>query len=355
MSIALNAPKQNSSSSHAAKVATQRLLIAMTDHEAALFDLKRFVARFTDMEMQWFNPQKAHAGGWLETFHAATPTILLSSWSTPHLDPVLSPDDTLSLRYICHVTGSVRHVVPRSFLVNGGLVSNWGSSVAPQVAEHALLLALSLLRHSQGWTPYLRQGIAAAPTEWLKTETLFRRRVGIHGFGHVARSLISLLQPFNVDVQVYSNGVSPEWIEKHGGIPSPSLHALFERSDVIFECEALTPTTRGSVSAKVLAALPDGAAFINVGRGLVVEESALWEELKSGRLRGAMDVLSAEPIPSDTPFLALPNVLISPHIAGPTYDRFRYCGELACRNITRFIKGEPVDSVLTLEAYDRST
>ena len=106
----------------------------------------------------------------------------------------------------------------------------------------------------------------------------------------VARALVPLLRPFGVTIAAYSAGVPAALMQQAGITPAESLHALFADSEVLFECEALTPATQGCVTAELLGALPDDAVFVNVGRGQVVEEAALVHEARSGRLRLALDV-----------------------------------------------------------------
>lgn len=188
----------------------------------------------------------------------------------------------------------------------------------------------------------------------LQTRTLFGLRVGIHGFGSVARALIRLLSPFGVSLSAYSDGVPQALFSQHGVRAAASLQELFAGSDVLIECESLTAATRGIVTAGLLAALPDDAVFVNVGRGEVVDEAALVREANAGRLRVALDVSAVEPLTSDSPVVRCGRVILSPHIAGPTSDRYAECGSWALEKLGRFLDGQP-PSVMSLAAYDRAT
>ncbi len=250
----------------------------------------------------------------------------------------------------------MRRLVPRSFLERGGIVSNWGGIAAPAVAEHALLLALMALRNQRAWSQIIHHpDITRPPAHRLGTRTLHGRAIGIHGFGQVARELVKLLQPFGVSIRAYTNGLPPDAIQSHGITPADSLAGLFSQSEILFECEALTPSTAGSVTAGILARLPDGAVFVNVGRGLVVDEQALLRESADGRLRVALDVVSREPMDSRTPFLCHDAPILSPHIGGPTDDIHRECTLKAFANIDRYLSGLAPESIITPEIYDRST
>ena len=245
--------------------------------------------------------------------------------------------------------------VPRSFIERGGLVTNWGSCVADSVAEHALLLALAALRNLKHWDRVIRGETCGNNTLELGTRTLFGRRVGIHGFGAVARALIRLLRPFQVSISAYSQGVPSRMFQEWQVNECGSIRELFSKSEVVFECEGLTPATKASVGANEIVALPDGAVFVNVGRGLVVDEETLVREAAKGRIRLALDVVSHEPLTPQNPVYSAKDAILSPHIAGPTRDLYPRIGEQILHNLRRFLKGTLPASPVTLEVYDRST
>lgn len=338
---------------------TKRILFALNDYERRVFFPDELVREINalDVETRWRPEHPIASAEWLALLEEHQPDVIVSCWSTPTVPASLVAAGS-PLVYVCHLVGSVRNLVPRAFLERGGLLTNWGSLAGRTVAEHALLLALSSLRNQPAWRPLIH-GPRANP--WrpgsvrLKTRSLFGRRVGLHGFGHVARALVELLRPFNVAIAACSAGV-PESIMLDAGVtPCASLAELAARSEVFFECEALTPLTAGSIDAGVLAALPDHAVFVNVGRGPVVNEPALLQEAESGRLQIALDVVTREPLDPASPLAALAGAVLSPHIGGPTYDHFPACGQLALENLSRYLRGEPLDARITPELYDRST
>jgi len=333
----------------------RRVLFVLNNREWSMFLPPLAKQPLPRTECRWLNTASLEPGVFEQLLDEFNPQVMVTCWSSPAIpvDYLQSPD--CALGYVCNITGSVRSAVPRLFLELGGTVSNWGDMAGPQVAEHAILLALGALRRIDAWRGYIQgaDGSLRYQCADLNTQTLFNRRVGLHGFGRIARALIELLKPFHVELYGYSANVPEAYFKKHDVTPCRSLNELFSCSEILFECEALTEESEGSVDAGVLACLPDGAVFVNIGRGAVVDEAALRAE--AGRLRLALDVVTEEPVDARSPLFRASGVLMSPHIGGPTYDRYRACGEFALANLNAYLGGEAVGSVLDLEAYDRST
>lgn len=339
-------------------VQEDRILVALTPQEQEMFLPELDWGNHVAQTLRKADVASLDAAQWEKFLREFRPTVLVSAWCTKPLPVSWIEEPDCSLRYVCHLVGSARFLVPRRFLERGGLLTNWGGMAGEAVAEHALLLALSSLRRQPAWMPLITGSESAGGwpgTARLGTRTLHNRRVGVHGFGHVARALIRLLKPFGVEIAVQSNGVPPALMRAAGVTPCDSLRELAARSEIFFECEALNPSTRHSVNATVLAALTDGAVFVNVGRGHVVDEPALLVAASAGRIHVALDVVHHDPVGPDSPFLSIPGAVLSPHVAGPTYDQFPDCGQQALANLTRYLRGEPLESLITPESYDRST
>lgn len=283
--------------------------------------------------------------------------MLVTGWGTPALPDRFVELDDLPLRYVCHLAGSVRAVTPPRLIERGVLVSNWGAAISHTVAEHAVLLILGALRNLPGWQAHLRRPPPERFTygSELRTLSLRGRRVGLHGFGAIARELAVMLRGFGVRIAAFSEGVPASLFAEHGVEMRTDLQSLFATSDVLVECEALNARTRGSVTASLLRSLPANAVFVNVARGAIVDETALFALAAQGHLRIAADVFQQEPLPSDSPLLDVPNALLSPHIAGPTSDTYRLCGDFALANVERFLAGQAVEGAVDMESYLRST
>lgn len=288
------------------------------------------------------------------------PSVLVSAWSTPRLPEHLCGKFSAFLQYVCNLTGTVRHVVPRSYLEAGVRVSNWGDSISRSVAECALMHILCGLRRTVGLTLALH--VERQWNEWdpslaiaADIEGLFEKRVGIHGFGNVARKLVDLLKPFSVSIQSYSPGVPDELFQIKGVRQVQSIEALFADNDVVVELEAAVPAYYKIVDERVLRLLKPGAVFVNLGRGALVDEAALARVAVEGKIQIGLDVYEQEPLAKDAVFRGLPNVLLTPHIGGPTVDRRVDAGRVALRNLQRFFRSEPLEQEVTLEVYDRLT
>jgi phosphoglycerate dehydrogenase-like enzyme len=170
------------------------------------------------------------------------------------------------------------------------------------------------------------------------------RRVGMIGCGHIGRRLLSYLRPFEVDVRVYDPYLAPEVADILDFRLLPALEPVFAESDVVVCLAPLTPRTRGMIGARELDRLRPGAAFVNVSRGPIVDSAALIARLKrDDGVRAALDVFDPEPIPGDGPLSeirALPNVFLSPHIAGVTAASRPRFFHLMVDELQRFFDGE---------------
>jgi phosphoglycerate dehydrogenase-like enzyme len=278
------------------------------------------------------------------------PDVLVACWKTPPLPTVPPP----GLQYICYLSGSVKKLLKRSHLEHGLLVSNWGGSVSRVVAECALLLTLAALRRAGHWIPAMhREG--AWKNGHTETASIFGRRVGLHGFGLVARELTKLLQPFELTISVCAPEKDPALYSAHHARRVDSLDELFANNDVIIELAPLVPSTVGMVTERLLRLIRPGGVFVNVGRGAVVDEEALLRVAREGAIQVALDVYGTEPLPASSGLRGLPNVILLPHLAGPTTDRRRDAGAFGLRNLRAYAAGEPIESVITPEIFDHST
>lgn len=297
-----------------------------------------------------WDPTGRPAVEFARTLAAADPEVLLACWKTPALPDVLPP----RLRYVCYLCGSVRRLVSREQIERGLIVTNWGGSISRIVAEWALFHILSCLRRATHWTLAMHNE-GAWKNGGTETASLFGRRIGLHGFGQIARELVQLLRPFQVTITSFAPDLSPALEAAHGIQRAASLEALFAENDIIVELAPLNATTAGIVQEKHLRLIRPGGVFVNVGRGAVVDEAALLRVAQEGKIMVGLDVYSVEPLPVDSPFRGLRNVSLTPHIAGPTSDRRRDAGTFALENLRAYTAGRPLNARITPALYDTST
>ena len=214
---------------------------------------------------------------------------------------------------------------------------------ANQVGEQTLALLLGLLR---GIPTFFRQ---TQRREFVRrpTDDLHGKRVGIVGLGGNGRRLAELLSPFGVEIFAtdYFPVRRPTQVVELW--PAEKLAELATRSDVLVLCLPLNASTHKLISREVLRAMPSRSYLINVARGQVVDEDALVECLRSGHLAGAgVDVTYVEPLPADSPLWELENVLITPHVGAQAASRVDDSTQLACENLMRFTRGEPLLNIV---------
>lgn len=278
--------------------------------------------------------------------------VLVGGWALPPLPPDRSAFP--ELEYVCYLSGSIRRKIPRALIEQGLLVSNWGDRIAPTVAECALLLLLMCYREASHWQIRMHQQGSFKAAADQGNLSLFRRRVGLHGFGAVAQALVDLLRPFDVEIAAYSPWPEDALFEKKGVRRLHSLNALFGWADAVVEAEACSPETINSVKEHHLRQLGSGV-FVNVARAELVDEAGLIRVASEGRLRLGLDVFHHEPLPPEYPLRGLANVALLPHLGGPTLDRRVDAGTLALENLTRYLAGDPIAFAIGLEQYDRMT
>lgn len=215
---------------------------------------------------------------------------------------------------------------------------------AESVAEHALLLMLACLRKLPGINQKTKSGIWKKQEQGVQTAELRGKTVGIIGMGHIAQTLVGLLKPFHTKILYTNLFQMSEEFESDNNAHFVSLTELLENSDIITIHCALTPETRNLINFEAIHQMKDGAILINTARGEIVDLSATTDALKSGKFAYvAFDVHAREPIPENYPLKGIDNVILTPHIAGITFDSFRAMMHDAFRNIECFESGNLED------------
>jgi phosphoglycerate dehydrogenase-like enzyme len=214
-------------------------------------------------------------------------------------------------------------------------------SNADSVAEHVLMLVLALLRELPLAQANIRAGTLGAP----QGRMLAGRTVCLWGLGATALSLAQRFRAMGVKLLGITRDPSSPKVAAYGldaCFAPADRSACLAQTDILVPCIRLNEATKGIVDAAVFEQLPKGAYFVNAARGPLVDYRALYDALASGRLAGAaLDVFWTEPVASDDPILALPNVIATPHIAGVTDRSYGEIVDGFVANIERFRRGEP--------------
>lgn len=206
------------------------------------------------------------------------------------------------------------------------------------VAEHAVLLILAALKRLPYADAELRQGRFHINALRPVSRELAGMTVGYVGMGRIGQALAERLAPFG------TRGIffDPE-VKSLDGLERVTLQSLLEQADIITLHLPLTPQTRHLMNRENLARMKAGAFLVNTARGGLVDERALVEALRSGRLAGAaLDVFEEEPVRAGHPLAGLPNVVLTPHIAAGTRDALATKMKVIFDNVQRFYRGEPL-------------
>ena len=211
---------------------------------------------------------------------------------------------------------------------------------AESVAEHALLLILALLRDLPKAQSNVRAGVLGAPIG----KVLAGRTVCLYGLGAIALPLARRLQVFGVRLIGVTRDPSATKVEDFNLDHCFSIkdrEQAFAETDILILCVRYFEDMRGTIGTHELSSLRPGAYLINIARGGLLDCGALYDALTGGRLAGAgLDVFYREPVPVEEPLLEMPNVIITPHIAGVTEDSFRDIADSVAANIERLRRGQ---------------
>jgi len=217
------------------------------------------------------------------------------------------------LRLLAHCAGTVRHLVDRRHIEGGLLVTNWGDRVFG-VAEASLALLLACLKQ----IPAIHRHVSS---DWQDDRrihqgfpcTLADMDVGLYGFGPIGRHMAQLLEPFGTRVAIYDPYAEdvPSGIRVCG-----ELRELFATCQAISLHCGLNDATRDSVTAELLALLPQGGILVNTARGPIVDEGALAREVANRRLLCAVDVIRNEREWARSPLHGLDGAILTGHIIG---------------------------------------
>ena len=228
-------------------------------------------------------------------------------------------------------------------------VANNGGANAVPVAEFAITLMLSTIRHLIVTDADTRAGDWMRPElDGRDTHELFGTTVGIVGAGRIGSTLAGMLRGFETTT-LYTDAIRSEKAESFGA-KKVGLDELLERSDIVTLHTPLNASTRGLIGERELKLMKSTAVLINTCRGRVIQEDALHRALVDGEIWGAgLDVFEQEPVAPDNPILKLDNVVVAPHVAGKSYESFPRRVRFAFENMSRVWNGGAPESIVVPE------
>ncbi len=278
----------------------------------------------------------------------ARTTALVTGWGCPLID-VAALDASPGLELIAHAAGSVKGHVSRGCWNRGIRVTTAAQGNAIPVAEYTL--AFILLAGKNAAAEYHKQHSQRSAYRKDVLSTGYGNAsgtVGIIGASRIGRLVIDLLKPFSLDILLSDPTLTAAEAEELGAELVP-LEKLMDRSRVVSLHAPVLPSTLGMIGAPELARLQDGATFINTARGVLVDHDALRTELLTGRINAVLDVTSPEPLPDEDPLYNLPNVILTPHIAGSVGNELVRMGALAVSEIENLASGHQPAFAITEE------
>jgi phosphoglycerate dehydrogenase-like enzyme len=270
--------------------------------------------------------------------------IVVGGWACNVLDEALLAKMP-KLRLLAYAAGTVKHTVTPATWEHGVVVTSAAAANAVPVAEFTFAAIVMIAkdvfrtrdrhRHARG-----RQATTGTgPTGELGTRGL---RVGVIGASAIGRLVIERLQTLDVRV-----AVSDPYLDDRDatslGVSRLELDELCSWADVVTVHAPALPSTFHLLDADRLARMHDGAWVVNTARGSLVDTDALTRECVAGRLNAFVDTPDPEPLPADSPLYDLPNVVLTPHIAGSLGNEISRLGDLAVAEIRRFLASEPLE------------
>lgn len=268
--------------------------------------------------------------------------ILVTGWECPPLTPEVLAHAP-RLRAVVHAAGSVKPLVTDAVWERGIVVSSAADANAGPVAAFTLaaiaFAAKGALRTAAGY-------VAGRPSFAERTGA-DARTIGVIGASRIGRRVIAALRASDAGYRIL---LTDPYVTPAGaralGVEAVTLPELCARSSIVTVHAPQLPSTRGMLSGAMLALIPDGGVVINTARGALIDTEALARECGAGRLDAFLDVTDPEPLPPGHALLALPNVLVTPHIAGAQGSEVRRLGAYAVAEVERHLTGEPLQGRL---------
>jgi phosphoglycerate dehydrogenase-like enzyme len=278
--------------------------------------------------------------------------ILVTGWAAPPLT-----DDVLALcpnlRLVAHMGATIKSTLTDAFWSKSIRATTAVEAVALPVVEYTMamvvLYAKNVLARADD---YRHRGIFGNHGTNPLDKGLIGTTIGIVGASRVGLQVIERLRAFDVEVLVYDPLLSREHALALGA-EKVDLDTLVSRSDIVSLHAPVLPETRHMIDRKRLGLMRDGATLINTGRGHLLDHEALHDELCKGRIHAVLDVTEPEPLPPDSPLWSAPNLLITPHIAGPAGSERQRMLAYVVEEIERFTANQSLRGEVLATAIHR--
>lgn len=261
--------------------------------------------------------------------------ILITGWGTPPLtDSIIQ--QAPHLKAIVHSAGSVKALVPPSAFERKIAVTNARYALARGVAETTLGLIIAAAKMVVPLSGQVRQGGWFTDPFKSWTKELYQITVGVIAASEVGKHLLRLLEPFEVDRLVYDPYADAKAIEAFEA-RKVGLNELCSTCDLIAVCAPATPETHHLLGREQFNLMKPGVRLVNTARGAIIDEQALAEALREGRLYAMLDVTDPEPPAADSILRTSPYVTLTPHIAGHAANGKKRQGKLVVDEIEKFL------------------
>ncbi len=280
--------------------------------------------------------------------------VILAGWEAPLMDEKFL-SNAPNLKAVFYGSGSTKYIAGPGFFDAGILLTSAYAINAIPVAEYCLSQILFCLKCGYQFINSLWQ--TRTWPEFLGTERnaiagCYGSTVGIISLGAISRRTIELLKPFHTNIMVSSGHLTDEEAAQLG-VQKATIEEIFKKADVVSLHSPDTPRNKGLITAEHFASMKPNTSFINTARGAIVRQNELIEVLKERTdLVAVLDVTDPEPPQADSELFSLPNIVVTPHIAGSTGKECTRMGRLMVEELERYLNGEPLKYAITKRDFD---
>jgi phosphoglycerate dehydrogenase-like enzyme len=306
------------------------------------------LAKLVELPSEILTPNSLSAQAeWL-----AETRVLFSTWSMPRLTPeqlALMPN----LQAVFYAAGTVKGFAEPLFDRNVTVVSAWAANAVP-VAEFTLSQILFGLK--LGWQHHRQFRENPGPEGWNRLDIpgVYGATVSLVSLGMIGRKVCQLLQPFQVRKLAYDPFVRDETMRELGAARAESLEEVFSSGEVVTLHTPWLKETEGIITGELLSLMKPNATFINTSRGALVREAEMIEVLRARPdLTAVLDVTAPEPPEKGSPIYSLPNIVLTPHIAGSMGAEVLRMADLMIEEFLLWAEGQPLRYAVTRELMAR--